>query len=900
LKYSGFCTLCENRRVHCEVVRHQCKDRSSTDSGSIMYRGEVRNIPHENCLLTKEKLLKDGIEGLKWCPYCLRRKLKCEVFFHPPEKAIKCDNRVSSASSSAYPTLVSVPTNPQSVAEFFPDTAPTPPQQQLDGDDEAERESAVDRLYIAVNNMWKHDNRTKKSHLSIVNSTGNGKTYTCIQLGLRLPLVYMLCRETKYQPDPILSLLVNRIDSLPTLAEKNLLSICFVRLLKKHMMRYDNAVSLHRAQFRDKCYRHVGDFLAGLNEEFMQLLTAKKVSPVTKSALKKTCSEEAYEDVKKHYSVLFMNEGADTEDSSAATSGLSAEFSRLEVLVFDEADGLCGNRPIDNEHCALRCIQRAVDACGLIGLFLCTSSRIDLIESTIPSQQNISPRQPPLPFTQVVQHDIFRDHLFHFGRPLWRQFAKSYRFDYNRLVQVALEKLVCKPDNDSVFAIRRSACALFCLRFGFEPVSDSCSDFVSEHLAIMLEIRRTTGSKHDASCKWLSEPILAEASAVLTSGVAPFVSADMKERFSVAEVTKCVYQSITNTQMIAISPGDKGEVVAAALCGYTLDLLRSSCMEEKQSKYNANEIANSMSSPVPLIDFLRALGIKLTEEQKVKLAHYMINCTHFLRLEKEMTEVNCYQAIDRCVGYYVRAGAESVDVVIVAFLMLECGRARFCPVRIQVKNLKTKITKKTAAVWLNNMSPWQKCQPIVEVSDIQVGIVIATGIGGADAANGECLLTTPQKSDEAATSMGGREQSRVRTRAETKGKTPYYGFLLSMGSIEDFTKLRANAAVLLHLQCLAQCHQLSGDYPSVMSGFYEHEKEVEANPEAVVQRYKMLLNRRLDEDEDEGVTAAVVPSDEKLVGKKHTLNDTNENAADEPPGKNRMPRLDKRDTYNGA
>lgn len=501
--------------------------------------------------------------------------------------------------------------------------------------------SATAQLLKRIQWLW-NSRQNYKLSMYVVNSTGNGKTYACLQLGLYLKSCYLLCatRADSYVATDEVSYLVQLIDDAEDLRTRNALALAFVRLVEKSM-RPLTSQQLYDLQFNrsKKCYYGLKKlFLSCCQIPFVNILlkTSKEMSPGSKSRFNSMCENKiadlpgkkiSFEDDSDEIgngnaatadidNIIFAFEQTSvTVDSNTRISNHNQETTstnpistppneppkqqpndELLVIVFDEAQGLLGKRQdVNDENCPLRCIQRALEACGIIGMFLSTTSQLEHIESREPSQRsNRSIKKAPPPVVAVVSHDLFQEHHFFLGRPLWKKYYDNHcvrNNGYNNLVRFAKSKLLSGHESETSGLLE---CALFCLRFGFEASTyQFCSSFVSSFLAIMIKLQVTNG-RHVAECRWLSEPLLAEVSASLTMGIG-CRSAD----FPLSKVLAEVKSAIVYHKVIQPSIGDKGEVIVAALLGYTLDRMRAMICRQ-QGKYDANLPDLNMSSPVPL------------------------------------------------------------------------------------------------------------------------------------------------------------------------------------------------------------------------------------------------------------------------------------------------------------
>ena len=686
--------------------------------------------------------------------------------------------------------------------------------------------------------------KDQTKHFVVVNSTGNGKTYACIQLGKseHLKSLYVLCAQhgTGYKACPEVEKIARTIKGRKSLDEKNVIALSFVRHLQKKMQRADRA-AISAMQFEEENYLGLSKLLE--EDELKPICNAEPAnfSPQSSRFLEKmgeSGGTSADLRSKRLKYVTFEDESESVPDAvkTRASTSTSGSPSTPLVIIFDEADGLLLEVSVNNEECPLRCIQRACDACGIVSIYLSTTSRVQRIHSMA-----ISLRRPLRtfiePFIEVVQHDLYQDHLFHLGRPLWfHNWENQCGKDYRDLVNLAKAKIVGKLNGDKETA----KCALFALRFGMRPSSAATETFVSNHMAILthlepdMDMENDSESRFTGTCCWLSEPILAEASCFLTT---------YDKLFSRKIVLSTIRQKL-DSGLIAPSVGDKGEVLAAALFGFTMDVLRESVIQEVVN-YNPNSFGSSMSAPISLVVFLRSIGLQLRQQLIKALDGYYVNFTHFQRLDRVMDVVDCAQAVRRCLAFYTPAGSAAVDIVIVGF-NLAGGTSRYVPVRCQVKNLKEKVTFAAAKVLLHAMSPTTKCQPELSESCVEIGIVLAIGSGGAD------------HQISAVVSSG---TSTTITRSQTKGKALYHGFLINIDTKKEVQKSNRffpllSKVELATVKSMAESHTFDKG-SRVYDGFRNH-RETVSN-----------LLQRFDLDTNVGVQIRLANANDAVLNGNH-------------------------------
>eukprot|EP01032_Pedospumella_encystans_P010044 gene10044-11771_t len=610
----------------------------------------------------------------------------------------------------------------------------------------------------------------------VVNSSGSGKTYACMLLCQEITSAYLTCQRARNFANAEVLALVKAIDAAPLLEDKNAISTCFIRAIE-NSLRNRSPEAACKLQFEKQKYLGIKKLLAetwpDMGDDFYGCLLkkAQTLSPESKARLKAVTKSTPSEP--KNLSVMFAEVSVSADEQPA-----QPPTPKPLVVIFDEADGLLGQTyGVEDERCPLRCIQRALGRSHLIGIFLCTSSRLECIENLYPSGRSTRDMKPMIdPVIEMCSHDMFQDHLFFLGRPLWKkQFDHREGKDMNRLIQFARSKLLSGRRTNSSSTANALHCALFALRFGFEPVSSLCSEFVSDYMAVMVKLTRDSNEELVAVCKWLSEPILAEASSSITMNFG-----DGSNAFTMSAVATAVRNSIIGNNVIRPSTGDRGEVVVGALLGYTLDILKAEHIRALgPNAYDADHKDKNMSCGViTAYQFLCALGVDAPEDTKA----YYVNFTHFMRVDETVTEDICYQAVDRCAALYVTAGAKALDLVMLAYKKnVSLSELTFLPMRVQVKNLVETLTVSKATVLGAGMSPQSQCQPVLPGGGLEIGIVVATGTGGTNQNAGvSTAIISPPKEDAPIT----------RSRS-TRSTTPYYGFLLSLTNVDHFKGLRS-------------------------------------------------------------------------------------------------------------
>jgi hypothetical protein len=442
------------------------------------------------------------------------------------------------------------------------------------------------------------------------------------------------------------------------------------------------------------------------------------------------------------------------------------------LLFFDEAHGL--------KEGLLMQLKLALDQFNLIGVFLSTSGKL---EEFLPSISNRSSgRMLMKPVFSLHTTDIYRHttEIYHhrklvLGRPLWFQFLQTR--GHNNMMDLVLyvaSRLRGDEVSESPLNSLDKLSVFMCRFGGLKPICQVvAAEFVTRHLATYTYIgvndsnlvsgnlvSVTPKREIVVSVAYPSEPVVAEASAYLTfKGI----------RCSRLAVLQEVKTAVLRDGIVKLNKGDLGELMACALVGYLLDVLR----EKDVSRYDAG----CMSRDVPAVDFLCALCPPSPDDKgkmELLLEGYCINVTHFVRLSYRTGPSTCDIAIDRGVGIITHENCRALDFYMEFFVpdthsaqrgpepsiptvtpratrsfsVFEIGKINATPqiknvpfshpnihCRVAVKNYVNRISRHTAEGLLNNIG--DKCEPVDAVERggkeiTVVSILINVGSGGMD------------------------------------------------------------------------------------------------------------------------------------------------------------------------
>jgi hypothetical protein len=659
-----------------------------------------------------------------------------------------------------------------------------------------DRTAVSQYIQTAIKECWE-TRKAHKSYLFVVNSNGSGKTFSCLQVCREMNSIYMTAADSDpFTTTPEVSIFLKTVSETNSLPAKDAVAAAFVKVLEE-CLRYTTRSNRgsFELQFKGNCFLGMTPLLRCAYDEFVDfgaLLPTNKIRKTVPELKKRT--------------VLFADEVCMDEsdfrlgctDDGAAGNGQSAGGLQG-VVFFDEAHGLLGGIGIEHDECPLRCLQRALCESNLVGVFISNSSKLEYLGPHKSSGRTLPPTHAMAPIVCVGSYDVFSEHVFHLGRPLWRQWWKHRGSeDFDNLIDFAVSKLLpCRPQSGGLIA----SYSLFSIRFGFEALEDFCAEFVSEYLAIMTHVGTSKGDKRTAKCRWPSEPVLAEASACITIG---FKGGTVGAAYTMKKVAQNVCCVLAEKRSIELNVGFKGEACIAAMMGYTMDILRARIC--RGGYYNASGKKQNMSCSVGALSFLSAIGVQDGEGLQERLSDYYFNFTHFLRLEEEASEFSGYLAVARRAAFYVTSGVKCVDIILVGFKRVDESSLCFLPVRIQVKSHVRKVTSTAAEVLLAAMSPESCCQPRLTGSELEIGIIFASGIGGADVL--KSALCEPSAGPAHRLSNG-----------ETL-KNPYYRFLLALENNGSFPVLRRyRPEVFESFRTVAQHHALAEQDPFFSEGF---------------------------------------------------------------------------------
>ena len=570
----------------------------------------------------------------------------------------------------------------------------------------------------------------------LVQSTGQGKTRTVVELGKKGPkkIVYLPCKDMEDNTWMVPDVLKSVIQGIEHEAAQNKYGICekkwckFLDAVTECVGRYEDHKALHDAQITQE--GSLGSFYDRLKTIWDEKVTPKKNPLIVRSCLKPT-SKGVSQKAKASETISF------DDDDRGVLVYPTPEFSEDNIVIcLDEVSAL--------SEIAYKTYRRAAKFKQILSIFSDTAASVYKVNP--PNDHSTSTGQGKL---GIPLPPIFRFHtidlywepvdskekptseeylkLFCAGRPRWGSFVKSIKDVASdteliaKLVELATQLLTKIPvlddsenrllsvlapehnqqENKASFSVKPNMVACFACRFAIEPRSKISSILAKHCLASITDI---SPNREYLETSYMSEPVLAEASATYTSN-----PDNMKE------VLKHVQASFSpNTSLLEAPRGDTGEMCVAALLGFMMDSIRM----DKKSKY--------MSVPVPLSSLLgkfKCWDEPAQKETQHLVDEWEVNFTHFYRPYWTPTKDDLHVLWCRRCAYYVPAGHKGLDLLMP---IRNTKTAEYGTIRVQVKNYKNKITQSERKEILTKLWP-QNCAPYRKDEPFTVGLLITTG-----------------------------------------------------------------------------------------------------------------------------------------------------------------------------
>jgi len=559
-------------------------------------------------------------------------------------------------------------------------------------------------------NECAHKSLSAAPFISIVQSTGCGKTRAILQLAKskRQKVVYLLCKslDESWSAPRVLRTILHQMaddgENKEELYERkwhNFFNV--VQDLVKS--KYDTPEALYEAQITGEW--ELGNFYEELFSAWEAATTPQKtpLRPVMKPTEHALQSNKL--DKSKGKRVTF-----DYSQAAPIRKGCL-------VLCFDEVSAF--KKP------AFKALRRAAKTNGIICVFADTAASIcELMDPNGHSSKAkgghlgrfvvpiFALNTGDLEWSRKCRDDDYKA-LFCAGRPRWLSHYNMCKLkgeDEEHCIESLIglaQGLLLNENGDQLagedvqyYGSTKNASenlpsqvlpgkiAAFTSRFSLGAESRISSILVKHSVATVIGISE---DREIVSCAYPSEPVLAEASARFTAA----------GKENLRGVLQHVKGAIHGSEKLLDPPkGDSGEMCAAALLGYSMDIVR----KERGD--------TCMSMPVPLIDFLSIVyGARdeFTESDEIKKSvnNWNVNFTHFDRPVRMPTQSDLMIMWKRRLAYYVPEGAEGLDLLIAT--RNDEGNC-YGTIRVQVKNYRNEISVGERTNWLYALLPTQ-CPP---------------------------------------------------------------------------------------------------------------------------------------------------------------------------------------------
>lgn len=267
-----------------------------------------------------------------------------------------------------------------------------------------------------------------RHHICLFQSSGFGKTRACLELLKQRRGVYFMCRTGYHRGQwPVCQFLKNFLSEINrNLKNKETIVVRFIS--------------------------RVMEVLACMPPECTPFLEAQQ-----------TLNSSFYE--------RFLPQTSSTPTTERETQRTDPfrERTHMPIIVFDDAHVFDADT-IFHLKCAL-------DGVNAIGIFVSTCSSIDLFLPPKTSDRSTSyfpEMQPVFRFPT----DIYRQHLFYLGRPLWHDMRTHRNFNFSMLINFALLRLCPHVDRPL---------SLFMCRFGgLSPISHTVATTLVRDVFVLI------------------------------------------------------------------------------------------------------------------------------------------------------------------------------------------------------------------------------------------------------------------------------------------------------------------------------------------------------------------------------------------------------------------------------
>jgi hypothetical protein len=400
--------------------------------------------------------------------------------------------------------------------------------------------------------------------------------------------------------------------------------------------------------------------------------------------------------------------------ASSSTDVTASVLIKPLIIIFDEAHTLSITSSPGGDNSPIRQICRIINSRinGLHAIGIVVSTKRYILN------------YPPI--NQICIINKFTDNIILRGRPLWKTIHTYYDGDFNKVVQYALRRLV------NVNGMKEHQLdpiiALFAARFALYPAGELADRMVANHLATLVNVDETNDGRF-LTVKYHSEPILAEASAWITSSL----STNYEVKYSLIECLETLHNKLvlldSEGEFLNPNISDIGELIAAVALAFSADRTRISSMNEARLEYDANDVNCTLSRAISVPDFLKSICNTLSTDKSFNfgdLDEFEINFTHFVKENVDNRSI-LEMAYEQHAAFLMGSQTKGYNMVIVMKRKVNTNQeeVEYGLIVIQVKNYKDPVSDGERDDVINNCN--HKLFVHLKVSKI---LTILLAVGG--------------------------------------------------------------------------------------------------------------------------------------------------------------------------
>jgi hypothetical protein len=574
-------------------------------------------------------------------------------------------------------------------------------------------------------------------HRAIIQSNGYGKTRLCLELLRKHKGVYFICSnlqcdwdQSRWSPCQFILDFLEKLQNNPT--DHDLIHRFVDKIYHTLKNSPEGSVDLFQAQFDTKS--------GAMNSEFYQRFCEQPLTkPPGQIFLIPPMDTPKVSKKRKHGTSSAINSHSPL--ALPVLSSFPATQHAPFLIVFDDSYVF--------DETSLSILKHYLNKYHLLGVFPSTSLHVNQMLPPNASNRGGDTLQEPLPLYFLPTTDMYKDHLFVYGRPLWYHFLWSRCQNKMRtLISFCVSRLM-RSESDDMSSY--SALALFMCRFGSMSLLslNIARKYVASHLATISSLHSIISTDergqpnreiaHELS--YPSEPVLAEASCWRTSSIFPSSQSSSHE-----EVLDVIYRQLRFPDIVSVNKGDLPEIVGSALLGYTMDFIRVKSLQPYSYCDEVyHHLRNTFSSNVSLEEFLCSLYPEFSKtgdpgimEFRNEIKGFVVNFTHFYKLPGSADDSVCLTAIDRHAGVLTRDYCPAIDLFVTAFKESPVPSSSSAPserellhVRVSIKNYESNLTDGKVSELLNLIDP-TKTEPRPDCLDcpLPLAVFLLINVGG--------------------------------------------------------------------------------------------------------------------------------------------------------------------------